>query len=117
MYSLRMFKTICDELFLKYPDGPVYDDLNETEQRRLCSGYILYNTDIVADILADIPPIHIATSLAVAVLTGACNGKQLSKVICDVAFPNQTLAQAATAELALRYRTWTRFAPYEEVAE
>jgi hypothetical protein len=79
----------------------------------LCCSYILNNPTIVFDLLADIPPLHLANSLAVAALTGTCNGRQLAQVVSSAVFPNDTLADVIQQELVIRYRTWSRFQEVE----
>ena len=103
------FKDAFDTVIEDHPDGVCYEQLTETEQRRLCCSYILNNPTIVFDLLADIPPLHLANSLAVAALTGTCNGRQLAQVVSSAVFPNDTLADVIQQELVIRYRTWTRF--------
>lgn len=103
------FKTIADELFLRYPDGPVYEDLTETEQRRLCAAYVNDDPDIVADLLADIPPLSLAPQFATLILNGTCDPVILAQTVAESVYPNTVLELVVKRELYLRYRVWTRF--------
>ena len=111
-----MLHDTIDALFADHPDGVVYDQLTERDQRRLSCAYILDDPEIVFDLLADIPPLHLANSLAVAALTGNCNGRQLSRVVSAAVFPNKTLADLIQKEIDVRYLAWTQYRQYEVTA-
>ena len=102
-------QTTIHDTIRAYPDGPQYDDLTELEQRRLVSAYIVENADVVADVLADIPPQTLARHLSEIALTGECDALSLAHGIGQAVYPNKTLASLVQGELDHHYRVSLRY--------
>lgn len=100
------------DIFEDYGDEPSFDELTETDQRRLCAAYLRENEDVVLDALVDVHRTSLANHIA-DLIDGDCDVLAMAHDIKIAAFPNKDLISLVEGEMDWQWRMELKFKAIE----
>ena len=111
----RRFMSLKDlilEIFKDFGIESSFDELTETDQRRLCAAYLRENEEVVLDLLVDVHRTSLAQHIA-DLIDGDCDVLAMAHDIKIAAFRNKELISLVEGEMDWQWRMEQKFKAIE----
>ena len=105
-------KDLILEIFKEFGAESSFDELTETDQRRLCAAYLRDNEEVVLDLLVDVHRTSLAQHIA-DLIDGDCDVLAMAHDIKIAAFPNKELISLVEGEMDWQWRMEQKFKAIE----
>ncbi len=109
-------KDLILEIFKDCGVESSFDELTETDQRRLCGAYLRQNEEVVLDLLVDVHRTSLAQHIA-DLIDGDCDVLAMAHDIKIAAFPNKELISLVEGEMDRQWSMELKFKATETATE